>query len=58
MKQCKNCEAVIPDDARLCPHCREAQRHGDRLPQVFLVGVSIAAAVAVLLESCPGFGPG
>ena len=55
MKQCKNCEAVIPDDARLCPHCREAQRHGDRLPQVFLVGVSLAAAVAVLLESCPGF---
>ena len=54
MKQCKNCEAVIPDDARLCPHCREAQRRGDRLPQVFLVGVSLAAAVAVLVESCPG----
>jgi len=58
MKQCRNCEAIIPDDARLCPHCREAQRHGDRLPQVFLVGVSVAAAVAVLVESCPGIAPG
>ena len=54
MKQCRKCEAVIPDDARLCPHCREAQRHGDRLPQLFLVGVSLATAAAVLLESCPG----
>jgi recombinational DNA repair protein RecR len=54
VKQCKNCEAVIPDDARLCPHCREAQRHGDRLPQVFLVGVTVATAAAVLFESCPG----
>lgn len=58
MKQCKGCEAVIPDDARLCPHCREAQRHGDRLPQLFLVGVSVATAAAVLLESCPGIVPG
>lgn len=55
MKQCPSCEAVIPDDARLCPHCREAQKHGERLPQVLLVGVSLAAAVAVLLEGCPGF---
>lgn len=54
MKQCGHCEAVIPDDAKLCPHCRQAQRHGERLPQVFLVGVSLAAAVAVLVESCPG----
>lgn len=58
MKQCTNCEAVIPDDARLCPHCREAQRHGDRLPQVFLVSVTVATAAAVLVESCPGIIPG
>lgn len=58
MKQCRNCEAIIPDDARLCPHCREGQRHGDRLPQLFLVGVSVAAAAAVLVESCPGLVPG
>ena len=55
MKQCKDCEAVIPDDAKKCPHCRQAQRHGESLPQVLLVGVSVAAAVAVLLEGCPGF---
>jgi hypothetical protein len=47
---------MIPDDAKLCPHCRQAQRHGERLPQVFLVSVSLAAAVAVLLDSCPGIG--
>jgi hypothetical protein len=56
VKQCKDCEAIIPDDARLCPHCRQAQKHGERLPQVFLVGVSVAAAAAVLLEGCPVFG--
>ena len=58
MKQCRTCEAIIPDEARLCPHCRESQRHGDRLPQLFLVGVSVVAAVAVLVESCPGLFPG
>ena len=26
MKQCRQCEAVIPDDAKLCPHCRVAGR--------------------------------
>lgn len=57
MKQCRNCEAIIPDDAKLCPHCREAQKHGDRLPQVFLVSVSVATAAAVLLEGCPGILP-
>lgn len=56
MKMCRDCESMIPDDAKLCPHCRQAQRHGERLPQVFLVGVSVAAAAAVLLESCPGIG--
>ena len=54
MRQCRECEAVIPDDAKLCPHCRVAQRHGDWLPQATLVGLSVAAAVAVLLEGCPG----
>lgn len=54
MKQCRECEAVIPDDAKLCPHCRVAQRRGDWLPQATLVGMSVAAAVAVLLEGCPG----
>lgn len=58
MKQCKDCEAVIPDDAKKCPHCRQAQRHGESLPQVLLVGVSVAAAVAVLLEGCPGVSVG
>ncbi len=54
MKQCRDCDAVIPDQARRCPHCRQAQKHGERLPQLMLVGLSLAAAVAVVLESCPG----
>jgi RNA polymerase subunit RPABC4/transcription elongation factor Spt4 len=54
MKQCRKCEAVIPDDAKLCPHCRVDQKRGDWLPQATLVGFSIAAAVAVLVEGCPG----
>ncbi len=54
MKQCRNCEAVIPDDAKLCPHCRVAQRRGDWLPQATLVGMSLAAAIAILIEGCPG----
>ena len=53
MKQCRKCEAIIPDDARLCPHCRVAQKRGDWLPQATLVGMSVAAAVAVLMEGCP-----
>ena len=54
MKQCRQCEAVIPDDAKLCPHCRVAQKRGEWLPQATLVGTSIAAALAILLESGPG----
>jgi RNA polymerase subunit RPABC4/transcription elongation factor Spt4 len=54
MKQCRECEAIIPDDAKLCPHCRVAQRHGEWLPQATLVGLSVAAALAVVLEGCPG----
>jgi len=54
MKQCRDCEAIIPDDAKLCPHCRVSQHRGDWLPQATLVGLSVAAAVAVLLEGCPG----
>jgi RNA polymerase subunit RPABC4/transcription elongation factor Spt4 len=53
MKSCRKCEAIIPDDAKLCPHCRVAQRHGDWLPQATLVGLTAAAAIAVLLEACP-----
>lgn len=58
MKQCPKCEAVIPDQAKLCPHCRVAQKHGERLPQVMLVGASLAAAVAVLFDACPGLPSG
>ncbi len=54
MKQCRECESIIPDDAKLCPHCRVSQRRGDWLPQATLVGLSVAAAAAVLLEACPG----
>jgi len=54
MRRCRECDAVIPGDAKLCPHCRVAQRRGDWLPQATLVGLSVAAAVAVLLEGCPG----
>lgn len=53
MKSCRKCEALIPDDAKLCPHCRVAQKHGDWLPQATLVGLSAAAAIAVLLDACP-----
>jgi predicted nucleic acid-binding Zn ribbon protein len=53
MKQCPKCEAVIPDEAKLCPHCRLAQKRGDRLPQMTLVGFSLVAAVAVLFDACP-----
>ena len=53
MKQCPKCEAVIPDQAKLCPHCRVAQKRGDLLPQATLIGVSVLAAVAVLLDACP-----
>ena len=53
MKQCPKCEAVIPDQAKLCPHCRVSQKRGDLLPQATLIGVSLLAAIAVLLDGCP-----
>ncbi|MFQ5746389.1 MAG: hypothetical protein ACE5HF_04115 [Gemmatimonadota bacterium] len=56
MKACKRCDCLIPDHAAHCPHCRHRQPRGDRLPQVFLVGVSLAAAAAILFQSCPGLG--
>jgi len=54
VKQCPECEAVIPDQAKLCPHCRLIQKGGDRLPQITLVGFSLVAAAAVLIDACPG----
>lgn len=45
---------MIPDHSHRCPHCRERQRRGERVPQLVLVGAALAAAVAVLVENCPG----
>ncbi|MFQ5888912.1 MAG: hypothetical protein ACE5JR_02545 [Gemmatimonadota bacterium] len=54
MKTCRECDAMIPDHSHRCPHCRERQRRGERVPQLVLVGAALAAAVAVLVENCPG----
>lgn len=56
MKPCRHCDIHIPDHAHDCPHCRRRQPRADWLPQLLLVGAAAAAAVAVLLEGCPGLG--
>lgn len=52
MKQCQRCEIMIPDHAHSCPHCRKRQRRGEWQLQAVLLSAAIAAAVAVLAETC------
>ncbi len=56
MKNCHCCNAMIPDHARHCPHCRERQKRGQILPQLTIMGVAAGVAVAILMQSCPALG--
>ncbi len=44
---------MIPDDAKLCPHCRVGQRRGDLIPQTVLAVAAAGASAIVAIESCP-----
>lgn len=48
MKNCRHCDAMIPDQTHKCPHCRAAHPRGTWAFQIFLVGMVVAAAAAML----------
>ncbi len=49
MKNCRHCDASIPDHAQRCPHCRGSHPPANWGFQLFLVLVVTATAAAFLL---------
>lgn len=55
-KHCHKCGMEIPDNARICPYCREEQYWDDDQMKWSIIGILIAAVVSgiilILLVTC------